>query len=149
MKELIDKLDDVLYYINTANTPPYFTDGDIAKRFPEMTSQQQIAMLGKLERDFTVYAEIRESNKIKNYYPSFEGLYLQSQGGYRARFTTEKAYADELQREKCRVVRIDESNLLNQEKLICAGWAAGAGTVFLGVMELIKYFHLFGHHSCS
>jgi hypothetical protein len=144
----VQKLDEVLHRINAAQKPHFRTGNEIVIELKNkgitIESKELFEILHKLHEDKTCYKNIHQDNTTY-YYSTFEGQLLESRGGYEGRFIVEQAYADELKREKQRVIRVDEESAIRQERLniqtsrlIYAGWAAALGTGFLGLMEIIK-----------
>lgn len=78
----VEKLDEVLNFINTAKTPPFYTNAQIMKEFEHYGSRDMIAIIIKLERDSNIYCE-NDENHVRRHYPTFDGLLLQQTGGYR------------------------------------------------------------------
>ena len=145
----VKKLDAVLEYLNDAKEPPFRNYAEITADIgSSMRPKELIEILHKLTEDKTCFQKI--INNVVYYHSTFEGQLLESNKGYEAKFLADQAYADELLREKQRVVRVDNESAIRQDtlnsltkRLAWAGWAAAIGTGFLGLMELVKLIPIY------
>lgn len=80
----LKKLDETLKYLLQVDTPPFRTFAEIQKELAfEADSKDLDEILLKLEKDGYIRKEIRASNKIAEYWSTFEGRFFMTEtGGY-------------------------------------------------------------------
>jgi len=163
--ELLKKIDEVLSYLNAIEKPGHQTDSEIEKALNArgiiFKNKELLEILNKLKKDDNAFGWLMkgthngEPTEQYVWYSTFEGQLLEISGGYTTIYLNSVEVAKEQGLEKARRIKFDQSTVENQVKLNdltlglkYAGYLAAAGTGFLGLMELVKYFHLFESCCC-
>ena len=82
-----DKIDKVLEIILNCQTPPRISlveiIAELKKQKLDISTNELIGILHKLEKDDFIKAEISDSNNICYYFSTFSGRFFRENGGYK------------------------------------------------------------------